>query len=215
MIQSSALAQGTRIVDEGSFTIAIGGRTAGRESFRISSVNRGDATEYVATANLTYGDRRVTTELRAATNGALVDYRVTTRSGATSDEWRGGVDRGRLAARITSGRSTSAREYIVPAGTLVLDDEIIHHHWLLVQRARSGTMPVVVPRRSDVPSSASLTTVGEESLRVGNQDVQATLVRAMVSGEVHDIWIDRSGRLLKVSVPGRNLIAIRDDPPPA
>jgi hypothetical protein len=215
MLHSPAFAQGTKIIDEGSFTIAIGGRTAGRESFRISSVNRGDATEYVATANLTYGDRKVTPELRTATNGAMLDYSVTTKSGATADEWRGGVERGRLAARITSGRGTSAREYIVPAGTIVLDDEIIHHHWFLVQRSRSGNMPVVVPRRADVTSSASLTTVGEESLRVGNHDVQATHVRATISGAVHDIWIDRSGRLLKVSVPERNLVAIRDDPPPA
>lgn len=215
ILQSPVFAQGTRIVDEGSFTIAISGRTAGRESFRISSVSRGDATEYVATANLTYGDRRVTPELRTATNGAMVDYSVTTRGGAGTDEWKGGVDRGRLAARITSGKSTSAREYIVPAGTLVLDDEIMHHNWFLVHRSRNGNVPVVVPRRGDVTSTAVMSTVGEESLRVGNHDIQATHLRATIAGEAHDIWVDRSGRLLKIEVPGRNLVAIRDDPPPA
>lgn len=215
MLHTPAVAQGTRIVDEGSFTIAISGRTAGRESFRISSVTRGEATEYVATANLTYGDRRLSPELRATTNGAMVDYSVTTRGGAGSDEWKGGVDRGRLAARITSGKSTSAREYIVPAGTIVLDDEVMHHNWFLVHRSRNGNVPVVVPRRGDVTSSAAMTTVGDETLRVGNHDVQATHVRATIAGEDHDIWVDKSGRLLKVEVPRRNLVAIRDDPPPA
>jgi hypothetical protein len=205
--QVPAWAQGTRIVDEGSFTISISGRTAGRESFRISAVSRGDATEYVATANLTYGDRRVSPELRTAANGAMVDYSVTTRSGASTDEWKGGVDRGRLAARITSGRSTSAREYIVPPGTLVLDDDVMHHAWFLVHRSRNGNVPVVVPRRGDVTSNASMMTVGEES--------QATHVRATIAGSVHEIWVDQAGRLLKVEVPGRNLVAIRDDPPPA
>lgn len=215
LVSVPASAQSRRIVDEGSFTISIGGRTAGRENFRISTVSRGDATEYVATANLTYGDRRVTPDLRAAANGAMMVYSVTTRSGGSTDEWKGDIDHGRLAARIVSGRSTSAREYLVPAGTVLLDDEIMHHHWFLVQRSRNGTIPVVVPRRSDVTTTASMTTVGEETLRVGNHDVQATHLRATVSGDVHDIWVDPSGRLLQISVPGRTLIAVRDDPPPA
>jgi hypothetical protein len=215
-LPAAAHSQGARIVDEGSFTISVSGRTAGRENFRISAATRGDATEYVARAEVTYGDRKVTPELRTGAQGAVVDYEVTTRSGATSESWRGAVTRGRLNATIAGGRGTSAREYIVPAGTLVLDDEIIHQHWFLVLRARSGSMPVVVPRRSDVQTTVTMTTVGEETLQVGNHDLPATHLRATVGGgEVHDIWIDKTGRLLKVALPARNLVAVRDDPPPA
>jgi hypothetical protein len=205
-----------RIVDEGSFTISVSGRTAGRENFRIAVTSRGDATEYVATATVTYGDRRISPDLRTGDQGAVVNYEVTTRGGASTESWKGAVLRGRLNAIIASGRGSSAREYIVPAGTLVLDDEIIHQHWFLVLRSRSGSMPVVVPRRTDVQSTVAMTTVGEETLQIGNHDLQATHVRATIGGgEVHDIWVDKSGRLLKVALPSRNLVAVRDDPPPA
>jgi|SRR5687767_5783643 len=214
--RTDSLAQGTRVADEGSFTISVGGRTAGRENFRISATTRGDVTEYVARADVTYGDRKVTPELRTGPDGAVVGYEVTTRSGASTESWRGSLTRGRLNATIASGRGTSAREYIVPAGTLVLDDEIIHQHWFLVLRARSGRMSVVVPRRADVQSTVTMTTVGEETLQVGNHDLPATHLRAVLGGgEVHEIWVDKSGRLLKVALPARNLVAIRDDPPPA
>ena len=211
-----AIAQGSRIVDEGSFTISVSGRTAGRENFRISATQRAEVTEYVASATVTYGDRRIAPELRTGPQGAVVDYQVTTRTGASSESWKGAVTRGRLNATIASGRGTSAREYIVPAGTLVLDDEIIHQHWFLILRSRDGSMPVVVPRRTDVQSTASMTVVGEETIQVGNHDLAATHVRATIGGgEVHDIWVDKSGRLLKVALPSRNLVAVRDDPPPA
>jgi hypothetical protein len=212
----SAHAQGSRIADEGSFTITVSGKTAGRENFRITAMTRGDVTEYVARADVTYGDRKIAPELRTGPEGTVVDYQVTTRSGGTTESWRGAVARGRLNATIASGRGTAAREYIVPAGALVLDDEIIHHHWFLVLRSRDGGMPIVVPRRSNVQATITMSTVGDETLQIGNHDLVATHLRATVSGaEVHDIWVDKSGRLLKVALPSRGLVALRDDPPPA
>lgn len=209
-------AQGARIVDEGSFTISVNGRTVGRENFRISSGNRGNESEFLANANVTYGDRRVTPELRAGSDGTVSEYSVTTRSGAASESWTGAMAGGRLNAQIASARGTAAREYMVPAGTIVLDDEIIHHHWFLALRSHSGSMPVVVPRRTDVKSTVTMSTVGEETLQIGNHDLQAVHLRASIGGgEVHDIWVDKSGRLLKVALPARNLVAIRDDPPRA
>ena len=210
------MAQGNRVVDEGSFTISVNNRTVGRENFRISSATRGDVTEYVARADVTYGDRRVTPELRTNSEGTVNSYEVTSRSGANTESWRGALSGGRLNAQIASGRGTSAREYIVPAGTLVLDDEIMHQHWFLALRSRDGSIPVVVPRRADVKATVSMSTVGEESLQIGNHDLTAIHLRATISGgEVHDIWVDKSGRLLKVALPARNLAALRDDPPGA
>ena len=211
-----AQAQGSRIADEGSFTITVGGKTAGRENFRITATTRGDISEYVARGDVTYGDRKISPDLRTDTRGTVVDYQVTTRSGGASESWRGAVARGRLNATITSGSRTAAREFIVPAGSLVLDDEIIHHHWFLVLRGRDGGMPVVLPRRSSIQGSVTMSTVGDETLQIGNHDLVATHLRATVSGaEVHDIWVDKSGRLLKVALPSKGLVALRDDPPPA
>lgn len=171
---------------------------------------------YTARADITYGDRKVSPELTTGEDGSLVKYTVTTRSGGTNESWNGDMVRGRLNAKITSNRSTSAREFIVPAAALLLDDEVIHHHWFLAQRSREGQMPVVVPRRGNVHTLFTMATVGTESLQIGNHDLPATHLRATDSGgEVHDIWVDRSGRLLKVALPARGLVAVRDDPPPA
>lgn len=215
-LTSTAYGQGSRIADEGSFTITVNGRTAGRENFRITAVTRGEVSEYLARGDVTYGDRKVAPELRTGSQGAVVDYQVTTRSGSTTDSWKGAVARGRLNATISSSRGTSAREYVVPADALVIDDEIIHHHWFLATRSHNGSMPVVLPRRTTVQATVTVSTVGDETLQVGNHDLPATHLRATFpGGEEHDIWIDKSGRLLKVAVPGRGLVAVRDDPPPA
>lgn len=213
---SAAHAQGSRIADEGSFTISINGRTAGRENFRITATTRGDATEYVARADVTYGDRKVTPDLRTSAQGGVLEYRVTTRSGSSTESWHGVTVGPRLNATMASARGSSAREYVVPAGSLVLDDETLHQHWFLVLRSRAGAVPVVVPRRGDVKTNVMMSTVGDEMLQIGNHDVQATHLRATFDGgDVHDIWVDKSGRLLKIALPARNLVALRDDPPPA
>jgi hypothetical protein len=211
-----SLAQGSRIADEGSFTISVNGRTTGRENFRITAMTRGDATEYVARADVTYGDRKLTPELHTDEQGAVATYEVSTRSGGATERWVGTVARGRLTATISSERGTAAREYIVPAGALLLDDEVIHQHWFLALRSRDGSMPVLVPRQGNVQANVTMSTVGQEPLQIGNHEVATTRLRASISGGgVHDVWVDKSGRLVKVAIPSKGLVAVRDDPPPA
>ena len=215
-LASPVAAQG-RITDEASFTITINGRTAGRENFRITQTTRGDAVEYRATATVTFGDRRITPELITSPEGGLIRYDVTTRSGGASESWRGDMSaRGLISAQIATGSGSAVREFKVPTGSLLLDDEIIHHHWFLALRSRDGQVAVVVPRRGTVHVTFAVSTVGPETLQIANHDVASTHLRATSgSGEIHDIWVDRSGRLLKVAIPARNLVAVRDDPPAA
>jgi hypothetical protein len=217
VLGSEATAQASRITDEASFTISINGRTAGRENFRITETTRGDAVEYRARADVTFGDRKVSPELVTTPEGGLVRYDVTTRSGSSSESWNGDMNlRGRVSAKIASGRGSSVREFNVPAGALLLDDEVIHHHWFVAQRAGGGQLAAVVPRRGNVHVNITVSTVGPETLQIGNHELASTHLRATTAeGEVHDIWVDKAGRLLKVALPARNLVAVRDDPPPA
>jgi hypothetical protein len=210
-------AQGSRITDEANFTISINGRTAGRENFRINQITRGDVVEYRATGTVTYGDRRITPELVTSLEGGLIRYDVTSKSGSASESWQGDMTpRGFISAKMVSGRSSAVREFIVPAGSLLLDDEVIHHHWFLALRSRSGQMATVVPRRGNVHVHISMATLGQETLQIGNHDLAATHLRATADGgEIHDLWVDQSGRLLQEARPARNLVAVRADPPPA
>ena len=210
-----SLAQGSRIADEGSFTITVNGRTAGRENFRISAMTRGDATEYTARADVTYGDRKLAPELRTDAQGGIVEYTVSSRSGGATDKWQGTVVRSRLTATITSSSGTAAREYIVPAGAVLLDDDVVHQYWFLALRSRDGGLALVVPRQGNIQANVTMSTVGQETLQIGNHDVVTTHLRATISGDVRDVWVDKSGRLVKVAIPSRALVAVRDDPPPA
>ncbi len=77
-------------------------------------------------------------------------------------------------------------------------------------------MPVLVPRQGNVQANVTMSTVGQETLQIGNHDVATTHLRASISGgDVHDVWVDKSGRLVKVAIPSKGLVAVRDDPPPA
>ena len=210
-----ALGQTGRIMDEGSFTITVNGRTVGRENFRITSNTRGSATEYVARADVTYGDRKQSTELRTEAEGGVVRYVITTRAAGATESWEGDVAAGRLSAKISSARGTSAREYMMTPGALLLDDGVMHQYWFLALRARDGGIPVVVPRQTNVKATVTMTTVGEEQLQIGNHDLASTHLRAAVGSEATDVWVDKSGRLLKIAVPSRGIVAVRDDPPPA
>ena len=77
-------------------------------------------------------------------------------------------------------------------------------------------MAVVTPRGSNIKSNVTMSTVGEETLQIGSHNVAAIHLRATsADGDVHDVWVDKSGRLLKLAIPSKGLVAVRDDPPPA
>ncbi|HEX9562700.1 MAG TPA: hypothetical protein VF981_01965 [Gemmatimonadaceae bacterium] len=204
--------QGTRVTDEGSFTITIGGRTAGRENYRISAVARGTGTEFRAKADAAFGDRKVSPELRTDAAGAAIEY-VVTRTGEGAEVWNGVIARGRLSARITNARGPSAREFIVPPGSAILDDDLFHQHYFIARRTHDGRVPVIVPHRN-MQTVVKVSTVGTETLQVGTRELTATHLRFdESSGEHRDVWVDTEGRVLKVEIPARRLVAARDDPP--
>lgn len=205
-------AQGSSVVDEGSFTVTIAGRTAGRENFRISTEQQGEEMMHVARADAAYGDRKLTPELRTDSRGGAQYYRVV-RTGDDPITWTGLVVRGRLSVNITTPKGPAARESIVPNGILVVDDELFHQLYFVAQRTKSGRVTAIVPQRN-AQVTLNVTTLGNETVQVGTRDLAATHLRIEeTGGTATDLWVDGSGRVLRVAVPARRLIAIRDDPP--
>ena len=208
-----AAAQAGRLIDVGSFTITVDGKTVARETFRMSA-SRADQSLYVLTSDVTAGDRRIDARLDTDGTGAAIFYQVRVRVGNSEESWRGEIARGRLNARIANDRGTSARESMVPAGVLIIDEDVVAQHWALGLRERTAPVPVLVPRRNNAVVALSVSAVGEERLRIGTEDLQSTHYRAAADGgDIRDVWVDRAGRLLKVSIPSRSLVAVRDDPP--
>lgn len=201
-------------VDEGSFTITKNGQPHAREEFSIRRTQSGDSSaSFVASATITYGDRRVTPALRTDPRGAPLAYQVESKLGTTLEERLSGqVGRGRFSARIRTPRGESAREYVVADGALILDEEVFHQYFFLA-RMPPGVLPVVVPRRN-VQISARLESRGTESVVIGGRTIEARMLALIEpAAEPRMIWVDGEGRVLKVSVPSRGLMAVRDDPP--
>lgn len=212
LVASALPAQATRIADEGSFTIMVAGRTVGRENFRITAVPRGESVVYLAKAEVAFGDRKISPELHTDGNGTAIDYKVT-RSGDDTEVWDGAISRGRLSTRITTERGPAAREFIVPAGAMILDDDLQHQLYFIVRRTKSGRVPVIIPHRN-TQATFTVATVGNEPLQVGTEEVTATHVTVLEpGGERRDVWVDAAGRVLRVEDSARRMVAMRDDPP--
>jgi hypothetical protein len=56
--------------------------------------------------------------------------------------------------------------------------------------------------------------VGADKLTIGGTTVEARhYTIADPGGADREVWADASGRLLKVAIPSRGVVALRDDPP--
>lgn len=208
-------AQSAQIIDQGSFTISVNGQRAGREEFRIEGTPTGTgALEYVARATVVFGDRRLIPALRSDSMGAPSDYQVESRGTTTgSERWSGKIMRGRVSARINNARGESAKEYIVTDGAIILDDDVFHQYYFAARHAPQTSVAVVVPRRN-AQLVMRLTSAGNERVTIGTKELEARhLVLTEASGATRDVWIDGKGRVLKVAIPSRNIVALRDDPP--
>lgn len=211
-----ARGQGAQIVDQGSFTILVGNQRTGREDFRIEGTpGATGGLEYVARATVVYGDRRLMPALRSDSTGAPSEYQYESR-GTTSgtERWSGKITRGRVSARINNARGESAKEYIVTDGALILDDDVFHQYFFVARRSGAASLPVVIPRRNS-QLVLRVTAAGSERLTIGTRDIEARrLILTEPSGATRELWADAAGRVLKVAIPSRNLVALRDDPPP-
>lgn len=216
IVSATALpAQSAQIIDQGSFTITVANQRTGREDFRIEGTpGASGALEYVARATVVFGDRRLTPALHSDSMGAPSDYQIESRGTTTgSERWSGKITRGRVSARINNARGESAKEYIVTDGALILDDDVFHQYYFLARRSNDARIAIVVPRRN-AQLVLTVSSAGADRVTIGTKDLEARhIVLTEPSGATRDVWVDAKGRVLKVAIPGRNLVAQRDDPP--
>jgi hypothetical protein len=211
---SFAAAQTGQVVDQGSFTITVNGQRAGRETFRILGTPRSKPHDYTATATVTYGDRRLSPELRADSAGTASSYRIEVQSGGSDREtWRGSIVRGRVSATIQSPRGESAKEFVATDGAIILDDDVYHQHYYVTHFVTSGSVTAVIPRRN-TQITLKVAPAGTERVTVGTREIEARhFVLTEATGVQRDVWIDSEDRVLKVAIPSRGIVALRDDPP--
>lgn len=201
-------------LDEGSFTITVNGERVGREDFRIRTTPGSNGPEVVATASVSYANRRILPQMRGDSTGAPSQYVVQVKEGQGVDESVTGiVGRGRVSASVKNARGESANEFVVSQGALVIDDDVFHQYYFITRRKAVGPISVIVPRRN-TQVTMRVTDVGADKLTIGGTTVEARhYTIADPGGADREVWADASGRLLKVAIPSRGVVALRDDPP--
>jgi len=202
-------------LDEGSFSITVNGERVGREDFRIRSTPGSNGPEIVATANVSYTSRRVIPQTRADSAGVPSLYVVEVKDGpSVGERVEGVVGRGRVSAHVKNSRGESANEFVVSPGALVIDDDVFHQYYFITRRkSPTGPVSVIVPRRN-TQVTMRVADAGTEKLMIGGTPLDAhRYTVADPGGADREVWADASGRLLKVTIPSRGVVALRDDPP--
>lgn len=210
---SPLLAQG-RLIDEGTLTITQQGVPAGREAFRIARVPSATGDLYRATGQVSLGTRRISPSLTTDTLGAPVSYDVGVNDGTpTVERLQARTRPGRFSAVLQTAHGESAKEYVIPERTVVLDANVYHQYFFLGLLGDGGHVTVLAPlARSE--STATVQRRGTESIDIAGRPVTAT--RFVLTSPEHpdrEFWLDSAGRLLRVSIPGRGILAQRDELP--
>jgi hypothetical protein len=201
-------------VDEGSFTVTRGGAKVGREEFRIVRQPAAGGGEYVARGLAAYGDRRVSPALQTDAAGSLLRYQVEVRTASGVEERLMGQTEGtRFRVQLRTPRGEAAREYMVGAPTLLVDDELFHQlYFLSLGNRAGGDVATLMPRRN-LQGATRVTRAGAEPVVISGRSIPATrLAVTTPDGARREVWVDGGGRVLKVSTADGTL-ALRDDPP--
>jgi len=201
-------------VDQGSFTISVGGARTGRETFVIRRTGGGADAGYLASGTALYADRRLAPALTTDAGGVPTTFSMEVRSGTQrTARVSAQVVRGLFSVRVQTATGESMRELLLRPRTVLLDDDLFAVYYFVGLDRRTGACSVVDPRRGTQVAGA-VTDVGPDSVTIGGRVAAAEHLRLVLPGPDHrDLWIDGAGRVLRVDLPDRQLIALRDDLP--
>ncbi len=203
--------------DVGSFTILRDGSRVGREQFSLRRVSSPDGIEFELRAESAIGERRLATRLEIDSAGTPMRYSAEVREGTAVVLKLGGQRvRGRFATLARTDRGEAAREYLLPDGTLVLEDQSFHQAavlWLgpdrLINEPRSALAPMDNSERSIRVTLESAT----DMVVVAGVRLSASRWAVDDPRNARVIWTDADGRILRVLIPSLGLEAVRDDVP--
>lgn len=217
LLAAGALAAQSGASDSGTFQVLVNGYPAGTEEFTIQQTGMGGNAEFVASGRVELSLPSGTIELapRLRASGFLADpvaYEVTI-GGTSPRRIVGQVAGGRFSARITSGSGEQMREYVASSGAVILDDGVAHHYFFLAQRARSGSVPILVPRENR-QVMATVTDRGEEMVEIAGRRIPLFhLVVEPAGGGARHVWVDSLNRVIRVEIPEIGYLATRTEIP--
>jgi len=204
-------------VDEGAFRIYVNSAAAGRETFSIRRIGSAGQQRLIlrGTSDLDLPTGKVTLAPAMDAQGAtltVADYQIKV-AGAESTDIFVSVSGNRYLVRTLSASGEQLREFRAGSGSILLDQGIVHHHFLLgpfLDAGSSVSLTVLNPRagRQD---RMTLSLSGQEEIRVGDVLVSDARRYHLEGGDdSRDIWFDSQGRVLRLEVPSQGFVAERE-----
>jgi hypothetical protein len=216
---------GSKVWDSGSFGIFVNGRRVGTEKFTIEQ--RGSEMS-VANSEITVDDGRSkitqTAEMHVAPNGELLSY---VWKGLTPQKEQSTVEpKDQLLVEhvVPADQKKTDVPYILPASTVILDDNFFSHRELLVWRylatgcvvkPNEGRMcgpsrfGVLVPHQH-TSASAVMDLTGREKITIKGQEQELNKFKLESDGVVWNLWVNDDFKVIKMSVPASNVEVVRD-----
>lgn len=213
VLPGSTRAQTSAVIDEGTFTISMKGAPVGRESFRIIRSPAPGGQVYLATGTSVIGELRTTTRLGTDSAGAPVSYQSeTSRRGEVQHRLNGSGRPGRFNLLAQKSGGESAREYVLDNGALLLDEDVFNHFFFVALAAEHPQVIVISPRTAR-QVRLRLETGGADSVEIAGRRIAARRFALSDGSGSREVWVDSAGRVLRVVIAERGVVALRDDPP--
>lgn len=211
-IPAVASAQAGALIDDGTFTISRKGSPIGREAFRIARVPAPGGQVYRGSGTTVLENRRYTTVLGTDSTGLPVSYEARLIDGTKTLRIEGRGRPGRFSVLSSTDGGESAREYVLENGALLMEDDVFLHFFFVPLASAGSRVSVIVPRTAR-QSAFEVANGGRTMIDIAGTKVPARHYSISSDGVNRDVWVDALGRLLKVSIPEKDLVALRDDPP--
>jgi len=214
----SATSTAAGLNDQGSFMISFGGHPLGTEKFTIRSF--ADKIEAEAEIEIKTEQAGQTIDLKTSPRLILTPqfepqtYEVS-RKGAQpfhlEVDFRTSPAKSRL--RLPTSKQDNERDFVLPRDVVVLDDNVVHHYQLLVDRFalkpdKKQTFKAYIPQEA-LPGDLIVEDVGMDEVEVAGQ--KETLRHLIVGADLAQIelWVDARNHLQRVLIPATQLEAVR------
>jgi hypothetical protein len=201
-------------LDEGVLVVRVDTAEVARESFRLSQgrLSRGGEGWTLATT-IRYDRARpviVLSPILEVTGDSLpATLQFDVADPRQPARVLGELGRGRFTVRFVARATERAREFPTGRRAVVLDDSVFATYLFAAWHAAgSGPITAIFPR-SLRRESIEVQDRGLESTTVHRESTKLRHVIVTGANDTVHVWLDAAGRLIKVEIPSRRLVAER------